>query len=48
MTTIFWGLVRTPEAVRNNDAIEAAKVEAGPWSILTSNWQAGNMSLAIH
>ena len=35
MTTIFWGLVRTPEAVRNNDAIEAAKVEAGQmWSIL--------------
>ena len=35
MTTIFWGLVRTVEANRDNDAIAAAKVEAGTlWSIL--------------
>ena len=35
MTTIFWGLVRTPEADRDNDAIAAAKVEAGKlWSVL--------------
>ena len=35
MTTIFWGLVRTVEANRDNDAIAAAKVEAGKlWSVL--------------
>ncbi len=35
MTTIFWGLVRTAEADRDNDAIAAAKVEAGKlWSVL--------------
>ncbi len=35
MTTIFWGLVRTAEADRDNDAITAAKVEAGKlWSVL--------------
>ena len=35
MTTIFWGLVRTAEADRDNDAIVAAKVEAGKlWSVL--------------
>ncbi len=35
MTTIFWGLVRTPEAKRDNDAINDAKIEAGKmWSVL--------------
>ena len=35
MTTIFWGLVRTAEANRDNDAIAAAEVEAGKlWSVL--------------
>ena len=35
MTTIFWGLVRTAEANRDNDAIAAATVEAGKlWSVL--------------
>ena len=35
MTTIFWGLVRTPEADRDHDTIAEAKVEAGKlWSIL--------------
>ncbi len=35
MTTIFWGLVRTPEASRDKDAINAAKVEAGKmWALL--------------
>ena len=35
MTTIFWGLVRTAEANRDNDAIAAAMVEAGKlWSVL--------------
>ena len=35
MTTIFWGLVRTAEANRDNDAIATAKVEAGKlWSVL--------------
>ena len=35
MTTIFWGLVRTVEANRDNNAIAAAKVEAGKlWSVL--------------
>ena len=35
MTTLFWGLVRTVEANRDNDAIAAAKVEAGKlWSVL--------------
>ncbi|MEE2689735.1 MAG: glutathione S-transferase family protein [Pseudomonadota bacterium] len=35
MTTIFWGLVRTPEADRDPDAIAAAEIEAGKlWSIL--------------
>tara|TARA_B100000676_G_scaffold236740_1_gene236691 strand:- start:693 stop:1313 length:621 start_codon:yes stop_codon:yes gene_type:complete len=35
MTTIFWGLVRTVEANRDNNAIAAAKVDAGKlWSVL--------------
>ena len=35
MTTIFWGLIRTPEADRDNDAIAAAMVKAGKlWSVL--------------
>jgi glutathione S-transferase len=35
MTTIFWGLVRTPEADRDMDAIAKAAVEAGKlWSVL--------------
>lgn len=35
MTTIFWGLVRTAEAARDNDAIARAMEEAGAlWSVL--------------
>ena len=35
MTTIFWSLIRTPEAERDHNAIAEAKVEAGNlWSIL--------------
>ena len=53
MTTIFWGLVRTAEAARANDAIVAAKVEAGKlWSVLDQHLEGcgfvnGDLSL-IH
>ena len=42
MTTIFWGLVRTAEANRDNDAIAAATVEAGKlWSVLDQHLKGG-------
>lgn len=43
MTTIFWGLVRTPDADRDNDAIAAAMTEAGKlWSVLDKHLEGRN------